>query len=913
MKKWNKLICCNLILMTVMYTGSPILTYAVEKNTTEETLATESSNSELQQSNPIEDQGHETKDSIEDDYTNSTMESIESSNDAQKMYVVADLSAFIDREVKVTPESESNVQLAEAESGDAYIDTKESTVNQNVILHLTEDGWYTIQNSITNNCLTVLDTDDAAAKSLYYTVAQGTDTQKWRLVSEENGAYLIQSKNNLFLKIADSNKLQVTSEGAEQRWKLEFPPADSQVSEETTTSTTVEATSESSEKVDKYESAAASVNVVTTTSVSESKIKITIANLEGTNVSNVKFPTWSNTNGQDDIKWLNGTRNPDGSWSVIVDSADFKDSGLFQTHIYVTENGRDKGVGKTSYSLEAPPANVITTTSVSKTKMKVTIANLESKNVSNVKFPTWSNTNGQDDIKWLNGTRNSDGSWSVIVDSAEFRHSGLFNTHVYITENGRDKGVGKTSYSLEAPPANVITTTSVSKTKMKVTIANLESKNVSNVKFPTWSNTNGQDDIKWLNGTRNSDGSWSVIVDSAEFRHSGLFNTHVYITENGHDKGVGKTSYSLEAPPANVITTTSLSKTRVRVTIANPNGGNVSNVKFPTWSNTNGQDDIKWLNGTRNSDGSWSVVVDSSDFRNGGVFNTHVYITENGRDKGVGKISYSLELPSNVITKTSLSKTKMRVRIYNLSGGNISNVKFPTWSNTNGQDDIKWLNGTRHSDGSWSVVVNSADFKHGGLFHTHIYATENGRDKGVGSTSYNLEQDEVAIRLSKPPYYYSQLDGRWSNLNYGIANLGAAGCVPTSMAMILRGHFGVNVSPIDTANRIYSYGGFNQKYFGASGIDFVKGMNSYGRTVLTVNSLSELNDYLAKGYPVVMFVNVGIGHAIVTQGYSNGKTTVYDPYGKQFYNGAVSTSHLWNTPSNDSIDWSAGRPYFVIK
>ncbi|MHC5216000.1 GBS Bsp-like repeat-containing protein [Enterococcus sp. LJL128] len=799
-----------------MYTGSPILTYAVEKNTTEETLATESSNSELQQSNPIEDQGHETKDSIEDDYTNSTMESIESSNDAQKMYVVADLSAFIDREVKVTPESESNVQLAEAESGDAYIDKKESTVNQNVILHLTEDGWYTIRNSITNNYLTVLDTDDAAAKSLYYTVAQGTDTQKWRLVSEENGAYLIQSKNNLFLKIADSNKLQVTSEGEEQRWKLEFPPADSQVSEETTTSTTVEATSESSEEVEKYESAAASVNVVTTTSVSESKIKITIANLEGTNVSNVKFPTWSNTNGQDDIIWLNGTRNPDGSWSVIVDSADFKDSGLFQTHIYVTENGRDKGVGKTSYSLEAPPANVITTTSVSKTKMKITIANLESKNVSNVKFPTWSNTNGQDDIKWLNGTRNSDGSWSVIVDSAEFRHSGLFNTHVYITENGRDKGVGKTSYSLEAPPANVITTTS-------------------------------------------------------------------------------------------------LSKTRVRVTIANPNGGNVSNVKFPTWSNTNGQDDIKWLNGTRNSDGSWSVVVDSSDFRNGGVFNTHVYITENGRDKGVGKISYSLELPSNVITKTSLSKTKMRVRIYNLSGGNISNVKFPTWSNTNGQDDIKWLNGTRHSDGSWSVVVNSADFKHGGLFHTHIYATENGRDKGVGSTSYNLEQDEVAIRLSKPPYYYSQLDGRWSNLNYGIANLGAAGCVPTSMAMILRGHFGVNVSPIDTANRIYSYGGFNQKYFGASGIDFVKGMNSYGRTVLTVNSLSELNDYLAKGYPVVMFVNVGIGHAIVTQGYSNGKTTVYDPYGKQFYNGAVSTSHLWNTPSNDSIDWSAGRPYFVIK
>ena len=63
-----------------------------------------------------------------------------------------------------------------------------------------------------------------------------------------------------------------------------------------------------------------------------------------------------------------------------------------------------------------------------------------------------------------------------------------------------------------------------------------------------------------------------------------------------------------------------------------------------------------------------------------------------------------------------------------------------------------------------------------------------------------------------------------------------------------------------------------------------------------------------------MFVNVGIGHAVVAHGYSSGGyTTVYDPYGRQFYNGTVATGTLWSTPSNDSIDWSAGRPYFAIK
>lgn len=240
-------------------------------------------------------------------------------------------------------------------------------------------------------------------------------------------------------------------------------------------------------------------------------------------------------------------------------------------------------------------------------------------------------------------------------------------------------------------------------------------------------------------------------------------------------------------------------------------------------------------------------------------------------------------------------------------------MKFPTWSQTNGQDDIRWLVGTKNSDGSWSVVIDSVNFKNSGKYNTHVYVTDNGKNTFLGATSYSLSFDQVANRLAKKPYYYSQLDSKCKNKYLGIANLGAAGCVPTSMAMILRGQFGINVTPVDTANRLYSYGGFNQKYFGASGIDFVKGMNSYGRTVMMIRSLSELNSYLSKGYSVVMFVNVGIGHAVVAHTFENGKTNVYDPYGKQFYNGYVSTRSLWNTPSKDSIDWSAGRPYFAIK
>ncbi|MGM0181706.1 hypothetical protein IGK74_000606 [Enterococcus sp. AZ150] len=554
--------------------------------------------------------------------------------------------------------------------------------------------------------------------------------------------------------------------------------------------------------------------------------------------------------------------------------------------------------------------NQVNTQAISKTQMKITITNPNGGNVSGVKFPTWSNANGQDDIKWLEGKKEGN-SYSVVVNSAEYYHAGLFNTHIYGVVNGKLVGLGTTSYTLDAAAKNTIVKTPISKTQMKITITNPNGGKVSGVKFPTWSNANGQDDIKWLEGKKEGN-SYSVVVNSAEYYHAGLFNTHIYGVVNGKLVGLGTTSYTLDAAAKNTIVQTPISKTQMKITITNPNGGKVSGVKFPTWSNTNGQDDIKWLEGKKEGN-SYSVVVNSAEYYHAGLFNTHIYGVVNGKLIGLGTTSYTLDAAAkNTIVKTPISKTQMKITITNPNGGKVSGVKFPTWSNANGQDDIKWLEGKKEGN-SYSVVVNSADFLHGGLYRTHVYGVVNGKLVGLATTSYSLVQDEVAIRKQKKPVYYSQLDNRWKNRRYGMSTLGPSGCVPSSMAMVLKGCYGINVTPVDTANRIYSYGGFNQKYFGASGPDLVKGMQSYGRSAVVINSLGELNDYLAKGYPVIMYVDVGIGHAIVAHGYSNGTTTIYDPYGQKFYKGQVSTSHLWSRPSQDHVDWAAGRPFFVIK
>lgn len=169
-----------------------------------------------------------------------------------------------------------------------------------------------------------------------------------------------------------------------------------------------------------------------------------------------------------------------------------------------------------------------------------------------------------------------------------------------------------------------------------------------------------------------------------------------------------------------------------------------------------------------------------------------------------------------------------------------------------------------------------------------------------------------AERLKKKPYYYSQRDPQWINTYIGNYTIGAAGCVPTSLSMILRGSYGYNVNPVNVATRMASYGGLNQRYFGASATDLVITAQSYGRSIKVINDVATLNAYLSEGYPVILYQNVGIGHAIVVHEYKNGYTLTYDPYGRQFYSGWVSTQALWNTPSNDPIDWTEGRPCFVI-
>ena len=141
------------------------------------------------------------------------------------------------------------------------------------------------------------------------------------------------------------------------------------------------------------------------------------------------------------------------------------------------------------------------------------------KGVRTVQVPIWSETDAQDDIRWYEATRQTDGNYKVTVQIANHKNvTGLYNVHLYYIQNdGSQVGVGatQTKVTLSEPKAELaITGLNNATGSYDLVISNLVAPyGFKEVLVPTWSEKNGQDDIIWYNATRLNNGNYKVNVD----------------------------------------------------------------------------------------------------------------------------------------------------------------------------------------------------------------------------------------------------------------------------------------------------------------------------------------------------------------------------------------------------------------
>ncbi|MBL1226859.1 RICIN domain-containing protein [Enterococcus sp. BWR-S5] len=340
------------------------------------------------------------------------------------------------------------------------------------VVEKTSDNWYYIVNRHSKKVLDIADGNAGNGAQIQQFDKNGSDAQKFRFIDAGGGYVYIQSKLGTVLDrangaSAEGTKIQTyaLNHTAAQKWLFEAPKAPKTVAVQngvryfissnintnrvlevsngsTAERGNVQLWSENAAKQQKFIVEAAGDGWYKLVNEKSGKV-LDVANASTANKANVQQFTWNNSDAQkfrfiDAGSGLTYIQSKLGSY-LDVDNGQNKEGANIQMYRFNRTNSQ-------KFRLDAlNKTNYIRTTILSSTTARVTVFN-SSVNASSMKFPTWSETKGQDDIKWLNGSKSYDGSWTVVVNSVDFRDGGKFNTHVYA--NGT-AGLGTTSYTLQ--------------------------------------------------------------------------------------------------------------------------------------------------------------------------------------------------------------------------------------------------------------------------------------------------------------------------------------------------------------------------------------------------------------------------------------------------------------------------------
>ena len=502
----------------------------------------------------------------------------------------------------------------------------------------------------------------------------------------------------------------------------------------------------------------------------EGTFTITAKNLQGFDgYKEVKIPFWSHANGMKDIVWYTPTRQADGSYTVTAKANDHENAdGKFEAQVfYVDAQGQNKFVKKAfvDYTAPKPSADLIITKSEKEGTFTITAKNLQGfDGYKEVKIPFWSHANGMKDIVWYTPTRQADGSYTVTAKASDHENAdGKYEAQVFYADaQGQNKFVKKAIIDYTAPKlsADLTITKSEKEGTFTITAKNLQGfDGYKEVKIPFWSHANGMKDIVWYTPTRQADGSYTVTAKASDHENTdGKYEAQVfYVDAQGQNKFVKKAfiDYKNQSRPTGSLMIQNNNKDTgtfdvIIKDVYSPKG--VRTVQVPTWSDKDGQDDIRWYEATRQANGDYKVSVKASDHKNStGKYHVHLYYIQNdGSRVGAGTITTEVEF-RNMTTKTQtgIKNVNSGAGTYTVTvdqapqGRRIKNIRVAAWSQAH-QENLFWYT-TAPSGTHTEVQVSAANHQYqSGNYTTHVYVDY--VDGGV--EGFNLGQTALLPRAT---------------------------------------------------------------------------------------------------------------------------------------------------------------------
>ena len=379
-----------------------------------------------------------------------------------------------------------------------------------------------------------------------------------------------------------------------------------------------------------------------------------------------------------------------------------------------------------------------------------------------VLIPTWSDKNWQDDLIWHKATKQADGSYRATIKVSEHKNdTGKYNVHVYYVDNDNQRNyiTETTTEVRQSYPSGTVTieNNNVSTGTFDAVVRNVFAPNsLKEVLIPTWSDKNWQDDLVWHKAIRQSDGSYRATIKASDHKNEdGKYNVHVYYVDNDNQRNyiTETTAEVRQARRSGTIVIQNNNKDTgtfdvIIKDVYSPKG--VRTVQVPTWSDKDGQDDIRWYEATRQANGDYKVSVKASDHKNStGKYHVHLYYIQNdGSRVGAGTTTTEVEF-RNLTTKTQtgIKNVNSGAGTYTVTvdqapqGRRIKNIRVAAWSQAH-QENLYWYS-TAPSGTHTEVQVSAVNHQYQkGNYTTHVYVDY--VDGGV--EGFNLGQTALSPR-----------------------------------------------------------------------------------------------------------------------------------------------------------------------
>lgn len=467
----------------------------------------------------------------------------------------------------------------------------------------------------------------------------------------------------------------------------------------------------------------------------------------------IAHAVWSEENGQDDLKWYDTPQTP----ITDIDLSNHPGYGTFHVHTYIRIGERLVALNATTFHVDKPASK--TNASVSGGTGRISFSRNKDQTHSKIVHAVWSEEKGSDDLQWYDA-----GEESTEFNLSKHRGYGRYFVDTYENVNGKMIFLSGTTFHLENPKP-IIETSFPQTGIMEITVKNVPD-TMYKVVLPTWSDKKGQDDLQWYEASKNPDGSYSARVELRKHNYdTGTYNIHLYGQSYVQPESTGITGTTVQVDSGK-LPSDEEQKPLFTVENINPKQGTytvkttetslskpIQSVRVPIWSTSN-QSNLKWYAATPNGDGSFSATFDIRNHQAlSGTYNNHVYVTyKDGSERSYAADSVSMST-DQIQAKVAVRKTEAnRYEVTVTDAYGDGDIILPTWSEVNGQDDIKWYTANKVGNGIYKFIVDTQNHKGSGLFNTHVYRRKAGQLTGLTGTSYHVEKSSVQSANIQPNY-----------------------------------------------------------------------------------------------------------------------------------------------------------------